>query len=71
MATLSNQEIEQLQQQLKEKSEEIKVIYNKLVEAGVVPLSDDILDIVGGGFPRPSTLNERRVTEVSDEREGI
>ena len=54
MATLSNQEIEQLQQQLKEKKEEIKVIYNKLVEAGAVPLSDDILDVVGGGNPLPT-----------------
>ena len=54
MATLSNQEIEQLQQQLKEKKEEIKVIYNKLVEAGAVPLSDDILDVVGGGFQPPT-----------------
>ena len=34
MANLSNEEIEQLQQQFKEKAEELKVIYNKLVEAG-------------------------------------
>ena len=62
MATLSNQEIEQLQQQLKEKSEEIKVIYNKLVEAGAVPLSDDILDIVGGGFTPPTSLPGRDIS---------
>ena len=49
MATLTNQEIERLKQQLKEKQEEIRVIYDKLVEAGVVPVPDDILDSVAGG----------------------
>ena len=55
MATLSNEEIEQLQQQLKEKQEEVKEIYDKLVEAGVVPLPDDFLDGVAGGFPIPTS----------------
>ena len=50
MATLTNQEIEQLQQQLKEKTEEIRVIYDKLVEAGAVPVPDDFLDEVVGGI---------------------
>ncbi len=50
MATLTNQEIERLKQQLKEKQEEIRVIYDKLVEAGVVPVPDDILDSVAGGL---------------------
>lgn len=50
MATLTNQEIEQLKQQLKEKQEEVKAIYNKLMEAGAVPLDDDALDNVAGGF---------------------
>ena len=49
MATLTNQEIERLKQQLKEKQEEIRVIYDKLVEAGDVPVPDDILDNVAGG----------------------
>ena len=54
MATLTNQEIEQLQLQLKEKTEEIRVIYDKLVEAGAVELPDDFLDSVAGGFgPTP------------------
>lgn len=48
-AELTNEEIEQLQQQLKQKTEEIKGIYNKLVEAGVVPIPDDFLDDVAGG----------------------
>ena len=50
MATLTNQEIERLKQQLKEKQEEIRVIYDKLVEAGDVPVPDDILDSVAGGL---------------------
>lgn len=49
-AELTSEEIEQLQKQLKEKTEEIRVIYNKLTEAGVVPLPDDFLDSVAGGF---------------------
>ena len=49
MATLTNQEIEQLKQQLKEKQEEAKAIYDQLVEAGAVPLPDDFLDSVAGG----------------------
>lgn len=52
MANHSTQEIEQLKRQLKEKTEEIKAIYNKLVVAGAVPLPDDILEnIVGGLIP--------------------
>ena len=41
MATLTNNEIEQLQQQFKEKTEEIRAIYDKLAEAGAVPVPDD------------------------------
>ena len=58
MATLTNQEIEQLKQQLKEKQEEIKAIYDQLVEAGAVEVPDDFLDAVAGGGahrPYPST----------------
>lgn len=49
MATLTNEEIELLKQQLEEKKKEIDLIYDKLVEAGVVPLPDDFLDEVSGG----------------------
>ena len=49
MSSLSQQEIEDLTRQLKEKTEEIKLIYNKLVEGGVVPLPEDILASVAGG----------------------
>ena len=51
MAKLTEKEIEQLQQELKEKTEEVKAIYDKLVEAGEAPLSDDILDTIAGGYP--------------------
>ena len=50
MAKLTEQEIEQLQQQLKEKLNEAKDIYDKLMEAGAVELPDDILDVVAGGL---------------------
>ena len=51
MAKLTEKEIEQLQQELKEKTEEVKAIYNKLMEVEDVPLSDDILDTIAGGYP--------------------
>lgn len=51
MATMTEKEIEMLKQQLEEKKKEIDVIYDKLVEAGVVPLPDDFLDEVAGGCP--------------------
>ena len=57
MATLTNEEIEQLKQQLKEKQEEIKELYGKLVEAGAIEIPDDFLDGVaggGGGGGRPT-----------------
>ena len=50
MATMTDKEIELLKQQLEEKKKEIDVIYDKLVEAGVVPLPDDFLDEVAGGM---------------------
>ena len=46
---MTNQEIEQLKQQLLEKNKEIRAIYDKLVEAGAWPLDDDALDGVSGG----------------------
>lgn len=59
MEKLTPQEIEELTRQLKEKTEEIKQIYNKLVEAGAVPIPEDFLDDVAGGdtfsaLPLPS-----------------
>ena len=58
MAKLTNEEIEQLKQELKEKTEEIKAIYDKLVEAGEAPLPDDFLDTIAGGRDRGCTIPE-------------
>ena len=49
MSNLTPQEIEELTKQLKEKTVEIKQIYDKLVEAGAAPLPEDLLDNVAGG----------------------
>ena len=57
-AELTNEEIEQLQQQLKQKTEEIKGIYNKLVEAGAVPIPDDFLENVAGGIGMPAICSK-------------
>ena len=57
-AELTNEEIEQLKQQLKQKTEEIKEIYNKLVEAGVVPIPDDFLENVAGGVSMPAICSK-------------
>ena len=53
MATLTNEEIEQKKQQLKQLSEEMKKIINELTEAGVYELSEDDLDEVSGGIVMP------------------
>ncbi len=50
MATLTNEQIEQKKQQLKQLAEEINTIVKELQEAGAWPLSDDELDDVAGGF---------------------
>jgi hypothetical protein len=45
MATMTNEEIEKLQQQLKEKGDEIRAICDKLVKAGAGDeIPDDFLD---------------------------
>lgn len=60
MSTLTNEQIEQLKQQLKEKTEEIKVIYDKLIEAGAVEVPDDFLDGVAGGVSLDPGSHYRR-----------
>ena len=49
MATLTNEQIEQKKQLLAEKTKEMKAIYDELVEAGAIELSDDDLDKAAGG----------------------
>ena len=51
MATLTSEQIEQKKQLLAEKTKEIKAIYDELVEAGAIELSDDALDNAAGGVP--------------------
>ena len=52
MAISTNQELEQLKQQLEEKGEEIRAIYDKLMEAGVEdPLYNILGEVSGGLFP--------------------
>ena len=49
MATLTAEQIEQKKQLLEEKMKEMKALYDELVEAGAIELSDDDLDQAAGG----------------------
>ena len=51
MATLTVEQIEQKKQLLTEKLKEMKAIYDELVEAGAIQLSDADLENVDGGLP--------------------
>ena len=51
MATLTNEQIEAKQQQLKQLAEEIKQLKDELVEAGALPMDEDDLDQAAGGAP--------------------
>ena len=50
MATLTNEQIEQKKQQLKQLAEEAKQLKDELVEAGAWPLDEDELDQAAGGI---------------------
>ena len=50
MATLTNEQIEQKKQQLKQLAAEVKQLKDELVEAGAWPLDDDDLDQAAGGI---------------------
>ena len=50
MATLTNEQIEQKKQQLQQLTEQAKALYDELVEAGAIELSDDDLDKAAGGY---------------------
>ena len=58
MATMTNEQIEQKKQQLKQLAEQAEVIYKELVEAGAIELSEDDLDKAAGGF-KIYNLNDR------------
>lgn len=49
MATLTAEQIEPKKQLLAEKMKEAKTIYDELVDAGAIELSDDDLDQAAGG----------------------
>ena len=49
MATLTNEQIEQKKQQLKQLSEEMNAIIKEVQEAGEWPLDEDELDQASGG----------------------
>ena len=52
MATMTNEQIEQKKQLLEEKMKQMKAIYDELVEAGAIELSEDDLDNAAGGYRR-------------------
>ncbi len=49
MATITNEQIEQKKQQLKQLAGEVKALTKELVEAGAIELSEDDLDKAAGG----------------------
>ena len=51
MATLTDTQIEQKKQQLKQLTEQVKDIVEELTEAGALPLDEDDLDKAAGGAP--------------------
>jgi hypothetical protein len=53
MATLTNEQIEAKQQQLKQLAEQAKKLKDELVEAGAWPLEEDDLNDVAGGCYHP------------------
>ena len=53
MATLTKEQIEQKMQLLAEKTKEAKALYDELVEAGAIELSEDDLDKAAGGYAVP------------------
>jgi len=61
MATLTNEQIEQKKQQLKQLSEEMNAIVKELQEAGEWPLDEDDLDQAAGGLSGNRSVKSRLV----------
>ena len=55
MATLTNEQIEQKKQQLKQLSDEMNAIVKELQEAGAWPLDEADLDNAAGGLGQYNT----------------
>ncbi|MBO4906321.1 MAG: hypothetical protein J5486_04715 [Bacteroidaceae bacterium] len=71
MATLTKEQIEAKKQQLQHLNDEIKALYNELVEAGAIELSDDDLDKASGGvgginIPYPSSYPIPDIPDLPD-----
>ena len=64
---MTNEQIEQKKQLLVEKMKEIKAIYDELVEAGAIELSEEELDKAAGGHSargwRPPTFRQDPILE--------
>ena len=56
MATLTNEQIEQKKQELKQLAEEVNALTKELVEAGAIELSEEDLDKAAGGFLNLTTV---------------
>ena len=65
MASLTNQEIKQLQRQYEQKLNEVKELRDKLVEAGAYPIDDDALDVIAGGI-RSGRVISPQYTDSTD-----
>ena len=50
MATLTKEQIEQKKQLLEEKMKQMKALYDELVAAGAIELSEDDLNKAAGGW---------------------
>ena len=56
MATLTNEQLEQKKHLLAEKVKEAKALYDQLMEAGAIEMSDEDLDNAAGGYQVPKHL---------------
>ena len=66
MATLTNEQIEQKKQQLKQLSDEMNALVKELQEAGEWPLDEDDLDKAAGGYPYINDLNPLNRTPITE-----
>jgi hypothetical protein len=66
MATMTNEQIEQKKQQLKQLAEEVKTLKDELMEAGAWPMDEDDLDNVTGG----TASNDGKFTDGLDKATG-
>lgn len=68
MATLTNEQIEQKMQQLKQLTEEVSALTKELVEAGAIELSDEDLDKATGGNAEDDIRKKQESVERKKKR---